>query len=50
VTFVAHALCGMPVFAYDPFNPSGMTVVSELALFRAWTGDRTLRIRQEVFA
>lgn len=49
-TFVAHALCGMPVFAYDPFNPSGIVQVPELTLFRAWTGDSTLRIRQVAFA
>lgn len=46
-TFVGHALCGLPVF-----QMVGLSIydVPDLALFRAWTGDSTLRINQRAFA
>lgn len=49
-TFVANALHDIPVVRYDPLSPTGLTEVPELELFRAWTGDRTLRIRQAAYA
>lgn len=48
-TYVGHALCGLMVFTIGlhPFTGEVMLVpVSELDLFRGWTGDSTLRIRQ----
>lgn len=47
-TFVANALCGLPILSYVPSE--GLVEVPELSLFRAWTGDNTLRARQKAFA
>jgi len=49
-TFVGHALCGLPVMYLDPNWPYELHPVSELSLFRAWTGDPTLQARRRVFA
>ena len=49
-TFVAHALCGMPVMYRDPNWPYELHPVAELSLFRAWTADPTLQARRAVYA
>jgi hypothetical protein len=49
-TFVANALCGLPVMSYSPWWDGTLVEVTELDLFRAWTGDPTLQARRRVFA
>lgn len=48
-TFVANALCGLPILTWDPVLEAPF-VLNELALFRAWTGDPTLQARRRVYA
>jgi len=49
-TFVANALCGLPILSYSPWWDGTLVEVPELTLFRAWTGDPTLQARRKVFA
>lgn len=50
-TFVAKALCGLPIYelVYQLGENFELVSISDLDLFRAWTGDGTLRINQKVY-
>jgi hypothetical protein len=43
-TYVANALCGLPVFRV---THDGLSPLPDLSLFRAWTGEPTLAIHRE---
>lgn len=49
-TYVANAMCGLPIIRFNELDPTALTVVPDLELFRAWTGERDLAIRRRAFA